>query len=40
MKLNKSKCQILHLGWGNPAYTYKVGDERLERCAKERHLGD
>ena len=24
MKFNKSKCQILHLGCGNPDYTYKL----------------
>jgi len=28
MKYNK--CWILHLGWDNPGYTHKVGDERLE----------
>ncbi|GAB0204228.1 hypothetical protein GRJ2_002888400 [Grus japonensis] len=30
MKFNKSKCRIFHLGWRNPGYTYKLGDERLE----------
>jgi len=30
MKFNKSQCQTLHLGWGNPGYTYKLGDEKLE----------
>ena len=39
MKFNKSKCQILHLGQGNPGYTYKLGDERLENRPAERDLG-
>ncbi|KAK4831527.1 hypothetical protein QYF61_018129 [Mycteria americana] len=39
MKFNKSKCQILHLGWDNPGYTYKLGDKRLESSPAERDLG-
>ena len=39
MKFNKSKCQILHLGMGNPGYTYKVVDERLQSSPAERDLG-
>ncbi|KAK4829262.1 hypothetical protein QYF61_002654 [Mycteria americana] len=39
MKSNKSKCQILHLGWSNPGYTYKLGDKRLENSPVERDLG-
>jgi len=30
MKFNMSRCRILHLGWGNFVYTYKLRDERLE----------
>ena len=37
MKFNKN--QILHLGRGNPGYTYTLGDERLESSPTERDLG-
>ena len=30
MKINKSKCRVLHLGRGHPGYTYRLGDEMLE----------
>ncbi|KAK4830589.1 hypothetical protein QYF61_011824 [Mycteria americana] len=39
MKFNKSKCRILQLVLGNPSYTYKVGDKRLETSPAERDLG-
>ena len=39
MKFNNSKCQILHLGQGNPGYTYNLGDERLESSPAKRELG-
>ncbi|KAK4831727.1 hypothetical protein QYF61_018857 [Mycteria americana] len=39
MKLNKSKCWILHLGQDNPGYMYKLGDERLQGSPAERDLG-
>lgn len=30
MKINKSNCQILHLGRGKPGYSYKLGDEMVK----------
>ncbi|PKU49692.1 rna-directed dna polymerase from mobile element jockey-like [Limosa lapponica baueri] len=26
MKLNEAKCKVLHLGWGNPKFQYKLED--------------
>jgi len=39
MKINKSQCRILHLGWSNAGHKYKLGDEWLESSPAERDLG-
>jgi len=39
MKFNKSKCQILHLGWSNARHKYKLGEEWLEGSPAEQNLG-
>jgi len=26
VKVSKGKCKVLHLGWGNPQYQYRLGD--------------
>lgn len=29
MKFSDAKCKILHLGYGNSCYQYKLGDKRI-----------
>ncbi|KAJ7395962.1 hypothetical protein BTVI_149717 [Pitangus sulphuratus] len=38
VKFKKGKCWILHVGWGNPGYTYRLGNEMLESSAAKRDL--
>ncbi|KAF4804654.1 potassium/sodium hyperpolarization-activated cyclic nucleotide-gated channel 1-like protein [Turdus rufiventris] len=38
MKFSKGWCQILHLGWGSPGCTARLGNESLESSAMERVL--
>ena len=39
MRFNKSKCNIMHLGCGNPCYQHTLGEERLSTALPKRTWG-
>jgi len=36
LRLNKAKCTVLHTGWDNPHYQYRLGDEGIESSPLQR----
>lgn len=39
IKFTMSKCYIRHLGQGNPGYTHRLGDKKLESNPSKKDVG-
>jgi len=38
MKINKAKCKVPHLGWGNPMNKHRLGGEWIESIPEQKDL--
>lgn len=39
VKLNKAKCKVLQVGWGNPNQKHRLAEEWIENSLEEKDLG-
>ena len=39
MRFSKAKCKVLHEGYRNPRYVYRMGIKLTERSPAEKNLG-
>jgi len=39
MKLNKDKCKVLHMDWGNPKQKQRLGRDRFESSSVKKDSG-
>jgi len=37
-KFNKAKCEVMHMGQGNPKLKYSLGDEGIQSSPEEKDL--
>jgi len=38
VRLNRSKCKMLHSDQGNPRYVYRLGEDVIESCPVKKDL--